>query len=245
MGNVVIYTRVSTKKQSKSLEEQRSTCIRYAKSELGITRGKTLADICSGDDYNRENLLRMMKRIRSGKVDHVIVAHTDRLSRDSRQLYELLWEIRSNGAHISSVWQEFNTAKGVEKPFFRLLGRFSAEDRDALVKRTSRGRTKKVQSGSHAAGSPPYGYCTVNGELVIKEDEAAVVRKIFDMHEKGYSYGAIAKALNSESTPTKRGGKWHGSTIQQILTRSIYRGYQRQKSHGKVFEVLREELKIL
>ncbi|WP_333887908.1 recombinase family protein [Clostridium sp.] len=62
------------------------------------------------------------------------------------------------------------------------------------------------------------------GELVINEEQAKIVRRIFTEYLKGMGTSAIAKEFNREKVPTVAGGKWHGSTILGILKNEKYKG---------------------
>lgn len=63
-----------------------------------------------------------------------------------------------------------------------------------------------------------------NGNLVINETEAAIVRRIFDMYLSGIGTHCIAKALNEEGVTTVTGSAWHASTIRGMLTNEKYKG---------------------
>lgn len=71
----------------------------------------------------------------------------------------------------------------------------------------------------------PYGYERINGEMVIKESEAAVVRRIYELYLNGTGIQTIKSILNEEKVP-KRYGKthWHHSSIKYILTNERYKG---------------------
>jgi hypothetical protein len=62
------------------------------------------------------------------------------------------------------------------------------------------------------------------GNLIIFEEEAEVVRLIFDMRASGNTLQRIADHLNSVHIPARRGGRWHPATIRYILDNPKYRG---------------------
>jgi len=109
-----------------------------------------------------------------------------------------------------------------------------------LAQKTRRGLEGRVLAGK-SAGGLTYGYCVVRtplvdgtfatGELAINEDEAAVVRRIFQDYAKGLSSRTIAKALNGEGVPAPRSEAWSFSTISGnrkrgtgILNNELYMG---------------------
>ena len=71
----------------------------------------------------------------------------------------------------------------------------------------------------------PFGYRIEGDQMVINEDEAAVVQRIFDEFTRPYFHiglSEIAHGLNTDEIATQRGGKWHASTVRYILGNSIY-----------------------
>ena len=71
----------------------------------------------------------------------------------------------------------------------------------------------------------PFGYEIEGSRLVINEDEAAVVRRIFAEFTRPYFHtglSEIAADLNADGIPTQRGGRWHASTVRYILSNQVY-----------------------
>ena len=57
---------------------------------------------------------------------------------------------------------------------------------------------KRMESGEFNCCSPAYGYDLVDGQLIVKEDEAAVIRRIFDLYLQGIGKQNIVNILNAE-----------------------------------------------
>ena len=71
----------------------------------------------------------------------------------------------------------------------------------------------------------PLGYRLEGSRLVINEDEAAVVQRIFAEFTRPYiraGLSEIANGLNVDGIPTQRGGRWYASTVRYILANAIY-----------------------
>ena len=71
---------------------------------------------------------------------------------------------------------------------------------------------------------PPYGYDNVDGKMVIVPEEAAGVKEIFSWALSGKDSHIIANTLNERGIASKRGAKWHASTVQGILKNEKYTG---------------------
>lgn len=91
------------------------------------------------------------------------------------------------------------------------------------------GMRKAQKEGKFTGSIPPYGYDLVGGYLRVNQEEAAIVREVFDLYlNKGYGNKKIAQLLQERGVPTRRGGNWLGITISHILENQIYTGRQVQ-----------------
>lgn len=116
-----------------------------------------------------------------------------------------------------------------------------------LASKIRRGQRGRITSG-FSAGGLSYGYQVVReldtdgqpirGKRSIKEDEAAVIRRIFTEYASGKSPRRIAAELNADGISSPRGGQWNASTINGnrgrrngILQNELYRG---QLIHNRV-----------
>ncbi len=99
------------------------------------------------------------------------------------------------------------------------------QERQVITERTLAGKKAKAAKGGFAGSTAPYGYRTDGqGNLIIFEEEAEVVRLIFAMRASGNTLQRIADHLSSVRIPTRRGGRWHPATIRYILDNPKYRG---------------------
>lgn len=83
---------------------------------------------------------------------------------------------------------------------------------------------KRFQNGTFKISYPPYGYENIDGQMVVNKEQAEIVRYIFSQALAGKGTGKIANALNNGNIPSKRGGKWSGTTIRGILVNEKYVG---------------------
>lgn len=123
--------------------------------------------------------------------------------------------------------------------FFHMRGALAEYERAKIMERMRRGRIGRSKAGHPNGGTVPLGYHYVSephkGRFEIDEEEAAIVRRIFDLCLKGKPTRAIACILSQERIPTKKDrgakagrikvagqGQWGWSTISDILS---YEGY--------------------
>jgi site-specific DNA recombinase len=238
-----IYPRVSTGQQvtdGTSLDGQTQICVDKAKtmgykdSQIKVYReeGK------SGEDIDiRPAMTKLREDVASGIIKHVIVQHPDRLSRDMTDKLIICRELEKNGAELIFTDTEFTkTPEGIL--FFNIISSIAAYELALIKKRTVRGRLRAVEKDKKIMPmrTAPYGYDLIDGKLVINEDEAAFVKKIYHWYvhdhltlrqigEKLYEQGALPKRKESKN--------WSASSIRRILSSEIYIGkyyYNRRKS---------------
>ena len=118
------------------------------------------------------------------------------------------------------------TASG--RMFLKIIGIFAEFERENIIERVKLGRERKVKEGytlcsSHAS----YGYDRGNGQKIqsVNEDEAQIVREIFDMYvNQNMPLNNIARVLNLRKIPTKKNTVWQRKNIKNILKNSNYIG---------------------
>ena len=125
---------------------------------------------------------------------------------------------------------------------------FIAEvEREKIVERTTRGKAERARSGRipQATGRGLYGYHydRASGHRVVNDEQAFVVRRIFEDFAAGGSIVGITNALNEEATPTYTGARWSTWTIRNMLLNPAYAGrtiyrrtrarYRRDPSTGR------------
>jgi len=108
-----------------------------------------------------------------------------------------------------------------------LLERGSKRHSDAI--RTISVRVQ--QPGTKLRFNPPFGYRYENGVLSLNQQEAYIVREIFERYLSGQPLTAIAQILNSQGIRTRNGSSWSAWSISYILRNPIYAGFTRWSGH--------------
>ena len=231
MPRAAIYARFSTDLQSeRSIDDQVALCRSYAERE-GIAvarvysdRGKSGASI-----FGRDGLIALMADARTGAFDTVIVEHSDRLTRSTRDSGDLFDRFAFLGIALRSV-HSGGVIDGTMMGLFGLVGQMQREEG---AKKVRRGLAGVVREGRHAGGRA-YGYRTVPGRPGVLEphpDEAETVLRIMSEYVAGRSPRAIAHDLNRDRITPPRGRTWNASTINGnpargsgILFNALYAG---------------------
>lgn len=230
----VAYCRVSTDGQvgedKFGIDFQKEQIITYCKNHEIEIVGWFIDEGVSGAKERRPAFDRILQgEVSNPPVQYVIVAKTDRISRDINLYYSYKALLAKKNLEILSVAEDWSSADKLTAMILEnFLAMAATVERENIRVRTSGGRQQKAKMGGYAGGRPPYGYDTVSGRLVINDEEAKAVRLIFTMKDSGKTFQSICDALNLNGYLTKSGKPFAISTIQVILgNRPLYEGNYR------------------
>lgn len=228
-GNAVGYIRVSTAGQVEDgagLEIQRSRILEYCKQN-GLTLNRIYEDkAMSGAMRDRPALLDLLKDCEEGHIKRIVVLRQDRLSREMGLTIFIDNTLNKYGVQLTSILEPILdlNGDGLAKVIRRMLALFSEYEKDLIASRLVEGRRNNAKNGERGSGPIPFGYTKVGDKLVIKQDEAQWVVKIFRWVAKGYSYTKIIDILSKRGVTTRRGNKFSISSLRYILSSEIYFG---------------------
>jgi site-specific DNA recombinase len=215
------YVRVSTDEQAReglSLEAQAAAIRAFCAAQ-----GLKLADVfveagASGKSLDRPQLRDVLERIRAGQVGAVIVAKLDRLTRRTRDLLALVEDVfRRHGVQLVSLGEHLDTRTPAGVLTLTMLGAVAQMEREQIGERTRAALAYKRALGERV-GTVPLGFQSneAGGPMLPVPAELEVVRHILARREAGAAFRVIAAELKTRSVPTKRGGRWHASTVRAV-----------------------------
>lgn len=238
MKNVIGYIRVSTDGQAKDdkfgLDVQREQIEEYCKkNDMVIVKWYT--DEGESGAKERPGFDEIVYgEVSNPPYEAVIVAKSDRVARDINIYYYYKMLLIKKNIKLISIAEDF----GQFGVFASMLEAFTlcvAEmERDNINKRTSAGRIVKSSRGGYSGGRTPYGYEPKHGKMVIVENQAKVVRLIFELKNSGKTYQQVVDTLNEQGYVNKSGGKWAISSVQVVLgNEKTYRGFYKYGKNGE------------
>lgn len=231
---VAIYLRVSTTEQAEegfSISAQKERLKAYVVSQ-GWELSQTYEDGgFSGGTINRPSFNKLREDMKHKQFDLILVYKLDRLSRNMRDLSNLVHEMDEYGIYFKSATEPFDTTTPAGKLIFNMLGSVAEFERGMIAERVKMGMMQKAKEGKGMLGfNHPYGYDLVDGRLLINGEEAASVRFIFGRYVSGSSLASIASELNSMGRPTKNGKLWTKQTVLNVISNPLYAGFHRWSS---------------
>ena len=166
--------------------------------------------------------------------DLILIYDLSRFARNYCDAVTYETKLGDLGIEIVSITQTFESSNEGEllKGIIHLINHYYSKNN---AKHTHSGMLEKARSAQHCGGTPCLGFDVDKDlKLVINEYEASIVRYIFDMYEKGYSYAEMAKILNEEGYFTKNGTKFTKNSFEHLLRQKKYIGtYTWNKASAK------------
>lgn len=184
----------------------------------------------SGAEKRRPALGRLLEgEVTNPPVQYVVIAKTDRLARDINVYYGFKSRLADMGLSIISVKEDWSAQDRLTAMILENFMAVVAEiEKENIRVRMMGGRRQKSKRGGYSGGRAPMGYKIVDGELVINEEEAPVVRFIFARKKAGATMLSTVNALNENGYRTRNGKPFVISTVQSIWNNEpTYRGMYR------------------
>ena len=228
---VGVYSRVSSQEQATegtSMSFQESQLNGYCKLQ-GWTIINAYTDPgFSGKNGDRPGLERLLADAKIGLFDKVLVFKLDRLARNLRLLLEIEQKLRSYGISLISVKEAIDTSSSTGKMMFQMFGMVAEWEREAIIERTSNGKLQRFKEGCWAGGKTPFGYAydKATKKLVVDENNARTIRRIFYEYADGKTLYGISDRLNKDkiSARGKNSPGWRQTAIRQVLINPTYKG---------------------
>src|SRR5215218_5943100 len=216
-----IYTRVSTdhglEQDFNSLHAQREAAEAYVKSQAPegwrLVRDSFDDGGVSGGSLDRPALQCLLAAIRSGLIDVVVVYKVDRLTRSLADFAKLVELFDAAGVSFVSVTQSFNTTTSMGRLTLNMLLSFAQFEREVTGERIRDKIAASKRKGIWVGGIVPFGYAVRDRKLVIREDEAATVRLVFERYLALGSLPALQRELRERGVVTRRRTLSSGRTI--------------------------------
>lgn len=233
---VALYPRVSSQEQATegySIGEQIERLTKYCEA-MGWEIYKIYTDPgYSGGDTNRPGLQEMLKDVRAGKVDKVVVYKLDRLSRSQKDTMLLIEdEFLAHGVDFVSMSENFDTSTPFGRAMIGILAVFAQLERENIKERTMIGKEARAKEGKWGGGSSEpigYDYDPATDMLEINEYEKMQILEAIDLflkgtplrticnifEEKGYTYRGKSKKISS----------WDPKRLKYVFANKTYLGY--------------------
>lgn len=229
---VAAYARVSTEKdeQQNSYEAQIEYYTRYIKSNPEWTFVDIYSDegITGTSIKRRDGFNKMIEDALAGKIDLIVTKSVSRFARNTVDSLTTVRKLKDKGVEVYFEKENIFTLDSKGELLITIMSSLAQEESRSISENTTWGQRKRFADGVMSlAYSTFLGYKkgANPGDMEIVEEEAVIVRRIYDEYLAGKSPGQIAKDLTADGIPTPaKKTRWHSSTVVSILQNEKYRG---------------------
>lgn len=173
----------------------------------------------------RQDFQRLLSDCRKGRVDKILVKSISRFARNAKDCLETIRELKSIGVGVCFEEQGIDTSDMSGELLTAVFAAIAQKESESISGNMRWSYKRRMESGTYVPSTLPYGYKRKDNRIVVDEDRAAVIRRIFTSYLEGQSSDDIAAALSSDEIPCRYGGTdWNSTAVRYILTNEKYTG---------------------
>ena len=245
--NIVIYARFSSHSQTEqSIEGQLKVCYEYAKSHNYTVVGEYIDRAQSGKFDNRADFQRMIADSDKHTFEGVLVYQLDRFARNRYDSAIYKSKLKKNGVRVLSAKENItDDASGIliEGVLESMAEYYSVE----LAQKIHRGMAINAEKCLSNGSNPGLGFKVDKKDrtFYVDEDEAAIVREIFERYAKGETKAEIVRDLQRRKVKTSLGNDFTYNSLSRLLTNKRYIGvylYKGVETPGGMPRILDDDL---
>lgn len=225
--NVCAYARVSTldENQDISFIEQQKYYEKYIKSigdwnYVGIFTDRTTGSCAD----KRIGFTNMLKACENGEIDLIVTKSISRFSRNLVDMLKIIRELKELNIGVYFERENINTIDEKSEQMLTILSTVAQMEVENQARNQNFSIQKSFEDGTYKFNTSLYGYELKSGKLVVKKDEAKIVKEIFELYIQNKSSIKVAKIINDKYTKTKNDKKWIFKSVLAVLKNEKYTG---------------------
>lgn len=228
---VAAYCRVSTdsEEQETSYEAQVTHYTEYIQKNPEWELAGIFADdgISGTNTKKRDEFNRMIDECHAGNIDMIITKSISRFARNTLDCLKYIRELKELNISVFFEKESINTMDSKGEVLLTIMASLAQQESQSLSQNVKLGIQYRYQQGKVQVNHHRFlGYTKdAEGNLIIDEEQAEIVRRIYREYLEGKSMDKIAAGLEADGILTGAGNtKWHTSTINKILRNEKYMG---------------------
>lgn len=228
---VAAYCRVSTdqEEQLSSYEAQVNYYTNYIEKNPDYELAGIYADegITGTTTKKREQFNRMIKDCNAGKIDMIITKSISRFARNTLDCLNFVRQLKDLGVGVMFEKENIFTLDGKGEVLLSILSSLAQDESRSISENSTWGIRRRFEQGKlHVNHTKFLGYDKdKNGNLVVNEKQAKIVRRIYKEFLDGKGANRIARDLELSGVPNWNGkAKWYEGSIRKMLTNEKYKG---------------------
>ena len=175
---------------------------------------------------NRTEFQKMIDDALNGKIDMIIAKSISRFARNTLDTLKYVRLLREHNVDVYFEKENIHTLELDSEMFLTLYSAFAQAESESTSMNVKMGLNAKMKRGEPVGKQNCYGFIwnEKTKELEINEEQAEVVRLIFDLYVKGLGGRTIAHKLNDMGITTYFDKKWSQSSINRVIRNEKYVG---------------------
>lgn len=227
LKKVAAYARVSSGKDEMlhSLSAQVSYYSQLIQNHAGWEYVGVYSDKAyTGTKNERPQFQKLLSDCKLGKIDMIITKSISRFARNTLDTLNVTRSLKDLGVDVYFEREKIHSISSDGELMLTILASFAQEESLSASENCKWRIRKQFQNGKLANLRFLFGYDISNGNIKINENNASIVRWIFEEYTNGTGCTKIAKTLKELGVPTLRGGKWTANSVRNILLNEKYSG---------------------
>ncbi|HCX64866.1 MAG TPA: recombinase family protein, partial [Eubacteriaceae bacterium] len=223
----VVYARYSSDNQrDASIDAQLRAIHDYANKNNILIIREYIDRAKSGTTDQRPEFLEMINDSKEKEFEVVLVHKLDRFSRDRYDSAIYKKKLSNQGVKVLSVLEPMLDGSPESIMLESIVEGYSQYYSANLKREVEKGMKENALKCLHNGGQAPLGYGVdpETKKYYIIDEEANIVRRIFDMYINNKGYSEIINSLNSLGAKTKKGQSFGKNSIYGILKNEKYKG---------------------
>lgn len=240
MKKVVYYARVSTEeeKQLNALDNQIKMLEDFINGQLEWQLVDKYIDegISGTTTKNRKEYNRLYEDLLTDKFDIIVIKDQSRLNRNVLDYYQFVDRMVKNEKQLF-YYSDNQFYKPDDTLVNGIKALLSAEYSRDISKKVKAGITQKQKQGVVFGNATIWGYDKdINGNFIINENEANIIRRIFNWYVEGKGFRSIFKMLDNEGIKNRNGKPFAMTTLKRIIRNEKYKGVVVANKRQKNFD---------
>lgn len=239
MGNVAIYSRKSKfTGKGESIENQILKCKQFIEFKFSMDPSEVeifIDEGFTGRNTNRPQYKELMKKVKDGEIEHIVLYQLNRFGRNARDIHNSLQECMDHNCIIYSAQEGFDSATSFGRAIIGIMASLAQLETEQLGERVKDNMYTLAKMGRWLGGQSPLGfngereyYIDDNGKersvtkLVENQEEMNIVKAIYNKYLEEKSLSQVGKWSLTNNFKGKNGGNLDKSALNVILQNPVY-----------------------
>jgi len=173
----------------------------------------------------RDAFMQMLDECEKGNIQIILTKSISRFSRNTIDLLQTVRHLKDLGIEVRFEKENISSLSGDGELMLTILASFAQEESRNISENVKWGIRKRNEKGMNASGMRRIlGYKPINGEFTVVEEEAVIVRRIFEMFNSGTEIVQICRILNAENLKMPNGREFLDVNVTYLLKNEMYIG---------------------